>query len=107
MPGETSDRQALLLSGFLRSFTRLVSARPMVSLLLLVAVCFASIVYTSRQLQFKNDRADLIDPKADFQKRWLNYTHSFGEASDIVVVVEAESPQVIQRVLDDLGERIK
>ncbi len=107
MPGETSDRQALPLSGLLRSFTRLVSVRPMLSLLLLLTICSASVVYTTRYLQFKNDRADLIDPQADFQKRWLNYTQSFGETSDIVVVVEAESPQVIQRVLDELGERLR
>ena len=72
-----------------------MTARPLVSLLALIGLCVGCGVYTSRHLRFKNDRADLIDPQADFQKRWLNYTTSFGEASEIVVVVEAKSPDAI------------
>ena len=107
MPAEPHDRHAVAFSDFLRSFTRIISARPWLTLALLAAVCLASGVYTSRNLKFKNDRGDLIDPNADFQKRWLEYTKSFGEASDIVVVVEGRSAEDITPVLDDLGERLK
>lgn len=107
MPADSHDRHAVPFSDFLRSFTRVLTARPWVSIVLLIAVCIASSVYTSRNLKFKNDRGDLIDPNADFQKRWLEYTKSFGEASDIVVVVEGQMPEDIEPVLDDLGERLK
>ena len=107
MSAESHDRHAVSFSEFLRSFTRVVAARPWVSLVLLMAVCVASGLYTSQRLKFKNDRGDLIDPNADFQKRWLDYTKSFGDASDIVVVVEGRSAEDITPVLDDLGERLK
>ncbi len=107
MPAETNDRHAMLFSDFLRSTTRLMAARPWLTLLVLLGLCVASGVYTSQNLKFKNDRADLIDPQADFQQRWLNYTKNFGEASEIVVVVEAKSPDVIQQVLEDLGQRLR
>ena len=106
MPAEPHDRHTAAFSDFLRSFTRVIAARPWVTLILLSAVCLASSLYTSRNLQFKNDRGDLIDPNADFQKRWLEYTKSFGEASDIVVVVEGKNAEDITPVLDDLGERL-
>ncbi len=107
MPAETTDRHSPLFADLLRSFARLMAARPLISLVVLAGICLGCGVYTSRNLQFKSDRADLIDPDADFQKRWLNYTKSFGESSDIVVVVEAKSPDVIAPVLDDLGQRLK
>lgn len=107
MPAESHDRHAVAFGDFLRSFTRVLTARPWFSIVLLAVVCVASGVYTSRNLLFKNDRGDLIDPNADFQKRWLEYTKSFGEASDIVVVVEGKSAADITPVLDDLGERLK
>ena len=106
MPTDSSDRHATAFSEFLRSWTRRIAARPWVTVLLLLAVCVASGVYTSRNLKFKNDRDDLIDPQADFHKRWLKYTKSFGESSDIVIVVEGRMPEDIVPVLDDLGERL-
>ena len=106
MPAEPHDHHAVAFSDFLRSFTRVIAARPWVTLILLAAVCVASCLYTSRNLQFKNDRGDLIDPNADFQKRWLEYAKSFGEDSDIVVVVEGRNAEDITPVLDDLGERL-
>jgi hopanoid biosynthesis associated RND transporter like protein HpnN len=107
MPTESSDRHVTAFNEFLRSWTRLIAARPWASLLLLLIVCVACGVYTSRTLKFKNGRDDLIDPQADFHKRWLKYTQSFGESSDIVIVVEGRMPDDIIPVLDDLGERLK
>lgn len=107
MPAEPSDRSAVDVSDFWRSFTRVVASRPWVTLVLLASVCIACGIYTSRCLRFKSDRADLIDPKADFQQRWLNYTKSFGEGAEIVVVVEAPSTDLIFPVIDDLGQRLK
>ena len=42
MPAESPDRRAVAFSDFLRSFTRIIVARPWVSLVLLSAVCIAS-----------------------------------------------------------------
>lgn len=107
MPIDSSDRHSAAFSEVRRSWTRLVVARPWVTVLLLLTTCVAGGVYTSRNFHFKNNREDLIDPQADFHKRWLNYTKSFGESSDIVIVVEGRMPEDIVPVLDDLGERLK
>lgn len=107
MSSETSGQHSVLMSNFLRGCTRMMAAQPLVTLILIGAVCVVSGVYSWQNLRFKADRADLIDPNADFQKRWLTYTKEFGEASDIVAVVEAKSPGKITAVLDDLGTRLK
>lgn len=57
-------------------------------------------------LKFKTDRSDLINPSADFHQRWMRYTQSFGEANDLVVVVEGKTPERIKQALDDLGARL-
>jgi len=69
-------------------------------------VTMAAIASTILFLEFKTDRADLIDPEAAFHRRWLDYTESFGDASDLVVVVEADKPAAIKAALDDLGDRL-
>ncbi len=107
MSAENHDREGVLLADGLRSLTRGLTRWPWLALMLLLAVCVVASVYTSQNLKFKNDRADLIDPDADFQKRWLSYTKSFGDNSDIVVVVEAKMPDDITAVLDELGRRLK
>jgi hopanoid biosynthesis associated RND transporter like protein HpnN len=80
-------------------------ARLTIGLILLSAV--GCVAYTVMCIKFKTDRADLIDPAATFQKRWQRYTESFGDSSDMVVVVESKRPETIKRVLDDLGERLQ
>ena len=66
----------------------------------------ASVAITIMWMGFKTERADLIDPSAPFQQRWKQYAETFGDTSEIIVVVEAEDPQTIKDTLDDLGERI-
>lgn len=95
-----------LLSDVLCSVTRFVSRRPKLTLAWVAALTAVAIGVTVSWIEFKTDRADLIDPETPFQKRWLNYTETFGEASDMVVVVEADDPHTIKQVIDDLGSRM-
>lgn len=87
--------------------TDLCSRRARLTMLLMVLSAVGCIIYTVQVIKFKTDRADLIDPAATFQKRWQNYTDSFGDAADMVVVVESSRPEAIKQVLDDLGGRLK
>jgi hypothetical protein len=96
-----------LLGDSLRSVTRFASRRPKLTLWLVAVLAAAAIGLTMRDMDFKTARADLIDPNAAFHQRWVRYTESFGDASDIVVVVEATTPDLIKQVLDDLGTRMK
>jgi len=99
-------RDGSLLRDALRSLTRFVSRRPKITLSLVVLLACASAVFTVRYLDFRTERADLIDPNTPFQRRWMSYTESFGDAADIIVVVEADNPETIKQVLDDLGSRM-
>lgn len=87
--------------------TDLSSRRARTTVLLILLSCVGCIAYTVYFIKFKTDRADLIDPAATFQKRWKNYTESFGDSSDMVVVVESKQPETIKQVLDDIGGQLK
>jgi hopanoid biosynthesis associated RND transporter like protein HpnN len=91
----------------LRGLVHAVARHPWRTLLVTVAVTAGCLAYTSRELKFKTDRSDLIDPSAAFHQRWLNYTRSFGESSDLVVAVESSEPETIKHVLDELGQRLR
>jgi uncharacterized protein len=96
-----------LMEGLLRSVTLACTRRPKTTLLITLVSVIACIVGTVYGLKFKTDRSDLIDPTTPFQQRWLRYTESFGESSDMVVVVEASRPESIKHALDVLGTKLK
>ncbi len=102
---ERGDRS--LMSGILSAVTRFTSLRPTLTLWCVAIVAAAALLLTVRDISFKTKRADLIDPRADFQRRWNDYAERFGDASDIVVVVEADQPDAIKKVLEDLGPRMQ
>jgi len=104
--GRSNNEPDLLLSDSLRGITRWASTHPKFTLAVTIGLATICVGITIALLDFKTKRADLIDPKAPFHQRWLNYTKSFGESSDIVVVVEADEPGKIKLVIDDLGSRL-
>lgn len=96
-----------LSQALLRRMTQQVLRFPVVTLLLTIGLGCAGTWYTASRLEFKTSRADLINPNADYQKRWLKYTQAFGNLDEMVVVVEAPTPNMIKQVLDDLGPRVE
>ncbi|MHC4875669.1 MAG: MMPL family transporter [Planctomycetota bacterium] len=104
--GRSPVGTAFAVSHVLARLAEFGSDRPgrWITTALLSAV--AAAVLTAVFMQFKTDRADLIDPNAEFHRRWLNYTQAFGDASDLVVVVEGDDPEAIKATLEDLGERV-
>jgi hopanoid biosynthesis associated RND transporter like protein HpnN len=104
---DRGQAQGSLLDEALRSMTRAVASAPKVTLLLVLVVTGVCVALTVCHLGFKTDRADLIDPNAPFQKRWLAYTESFGAGSDVVVVVESNSRDAVRRAIDGVGEKLK
>ncbi|MGH7201137.1 MAG: hypothetical protein ACREJB_11065, partial [Planctomycetaceae bacterium] len=102
-----SDDRASFLSEALRAVTRAVSRRPQVTVCVVLLLACACVGVTISQIEFKTRRADLIDPEADFHQRWLRYVESFGDGSDLVVVVEADDPGMVRQALEDLGGRLK
>lgn len=100
---DRGQAQGSLLDEALRSTTRAVASAPKVALLLVLVITGICVALTVCYLGFKTDRADLIDPNASFQQRWLAYTESFGAGADAVVVVESEDTEKVRETLDELG----
>lgn len=96
-----------LLPEALRAITVAVASRPHLTLCIVGALAVAAVAITWGFLGFKTDRADLIDPEADFHKRWLAYSKTFGDESDLVVVVESDEPARIPPAIEDLGRRME
>jgi hopanoid biosynthesis associated RND transporter like protein HpnN len=105
---DTSERdRGSLLEDALCSITRFSSERSWFTLILLVILAVASVGYTVRSITFKTNRSDLIDPSAPFHQRWIQYTQTFGDDSDLIVVFEGDNPETIKKALDDLAERME
>ncbi|QDU78528.1 MMPL family protein [Polystyrenella longa] len=106
MPPSNYEPPGWMRSG-LRRLTISVLRQPKLTLGLVLASVIVSVGLTVGFLKFKTERSDLIDPSAPFHQRWLQYTESFGDNSDLVVVVEGETPNRIKQVLDELGQRLE
>ena len=103
---KSDDSSLSLMAQSLGAITDACVLRPKVTLLLVILSAVGCFVYSSMYLRFKTDRSDLIDPKMAFHQRWLRYTESFGESSDMVVAVEADEPEAIKQTLDSLGSKL-
>jgi len=104
--GRPHQGTAFAVSRVLARLAETSSARPGLWIVVALFSAALAVALTVALIQFKTDRADLIDPNAEFHRRWLNYTQAFGDASDLVVVVEGEDPEAIKATLEDLGERV-
>ncbi len=106
MDVDTANKPGLL-PRMLAGITRIVIARPWVTLAWVAVSCVVCVGWSVAFLKFKTDRSDLIDHRADFHQRWLKFAEEFGESSDAIVVVESAHPQAIRAALDDIGARLE
>jgi uncharacterized protein len=92
---------------FLCRVTNAVVEHPVFWLTVTFSLAVVSIVATLLWMEFRTNRADLINPSAEFHQRWTAYTNAFGDASDLVIVFEADDPDSIKLAQEDLGERLR
>ncbi len=89
------DRIRHLLLGWWAGF---VCDHPIWVLAAAMALAGASIWVTIDRLKFQPDRNDLISPKLEWNKRYIDYTHKFSGGERIVVIVETpEKPDGLKR----------
>ena len=55
------------------------------------------------RLGFRTSRADLLSPKSDFNRLWVDYTKEFGDTEDVIVVVEGDGREKVIPVIDELA----
>ncbi len=107
-----SEENAATLSlsaRFLGGLVTAVSARPRFTLWCVLSLACAAVGITVAHLTVRTSRADLLNPAAEFAKSWKTYAETFGATSDLIVVVESKTtnPQLLQSVLNDLGQRVE
>ena len=88
------------------AWTRLCLRAPMAVVLGAVISAVVAGAYTAQSLGYKVSRVDLLDPKSDYNKLWIDYIHEFGEDDDAVVVVEGPTRERVVRVLEELSREV-
>lgn len=61
---------------------------------------------TARHLGYKVSRVDLLDPKSEYNKLWIDYIREFGEDDDAVIVVEGRSREGVIAVLEEVSRAV-
>lgn len=83
--------------------TRVALAFPYAVVALAVGLAIASMALTYFKLGYRTSRLDLLNPKSDYNRLWVEYINEFGEDDDAVVVVEGESREQIVPVLQEIS----
>lgn len=104
-----ADRKPLELTPFLTGpltwCTRHVLRYPRATLAIALAAAILASLWSFERLGFRTNRLDLLNPRSDFNRRWLKYLDEFGRDDDLVVVVEsAESARLIATANDLAAE---
>ena len=75
---------------------------PVTTLALAVGLA-ACLMYTVTHLGYRSSRLDLLNPKSDYNRLWMDYINEFGEEDDAVIVVEGPGREQVVPVLVELS----
>ncbi len=79
---------------------------PRLTLAIGVLLAVASLVFAATRMRYHTSRAALISSRCPFHQRWLEYTKEFGEAEDVVIVVEGKGRAGISPVVREIADRV-
>lgn len=102
----TPQAEPSLLGRPLHLLAHLVTQFPKATLTIALVGVIASVGLSGTRLGFRTSRADLLNPRSDYNRRWLNYTQEFTEKEDIVVVVEGRSREAVVAALDEVSHEL-
>ena len=105
-PSSESGKETSIFVYPLRFLTEISLRHPLHVAILAVSAAAFCLFFAYTDLKFKTSRLDLINQKSEFNKLWIDYIEDFGDADDLVVVVEGEAPEAITPVLDELSAKI-
>ncbi len=100
-----ADRTSIL-GRLLVAWTRVCLAAPVAVTVVAVLSAVAAGVYTAGNLGYKVSRLDLLDPKNEYNRLWIEYIAEFGEDDDAVIVVEGPSKKQVVEVLGEVSREI-
>ena len=79
-----------LLAAPLLAVTEWGLSAPATVLVSACALAVLAVAVTVNGLTFKTSRLDLLNPRSEYNQRWLNYLAEFGDRDDACLVVRAE-----------------
>ena len=91
-----------MLRGFLGKLAAAICRWPWVFVATGVALATAAAVYTTRSLEFKTNRNDLIGRDSQYWRLYSEYAREFSDEEDYVIVVEGDQPTQNKVAVDAL-----
>src|SRR5262245_49872 len=108
MPAErTPHADDSLLAAPLLALTEWTLRAPTTVLVGACALALLCVALTINGLTFKTSRLDLLNPRSEYNQRWLAYLAEFGESDDACVVVRAERKADLTAAIDDLAMQLR
>jgi hopanoid biosynthesis associated RND transporter like protein HpnN len=108
MPAErTPHSDDSLLAAPLLALTEWTLAAPATVLVGACALALLATAVSLNSLTFKTSRLDLLNPRSEYNQRWLAYLAEFGKRDDACVVVRAERKADLIAAIDDLAGQIR
>src|SRR5438094_1652462 len=108
MPAErTPHADDSLLAAPLLAVTEWGIRAPATVLVAACALALLAVAVTVNGLTFKTSRLDLLNPRSEYNQRWLAYLVEFGDSDDACVVVRAERKADLTAAVDDLAAQLR
>lgn len=99
----TPQTESSLLVRPLEWITRQVVRFPVPVLVAAVAAAVFAALYSASRLGFRTSRLDLLNPDNSYNQLWIEYINEFGDADDVVVVVEGEDRRQVVPILEEIS----
>ena len=105
MPAQrTGHADDSLLAAPLLALTERTLRAPATVLVGACALALLSVAVTVNGLTFKTSRLDLLNPRSEYNQRWLAYLTEFGNRDDACLVIRAERKKDLTAAIDEVGE---
>jgi hopanoid biosynthesis associated RND transporter like protein HpnN len=95
-----------LLSAPLTAVTAFGLRAPVTVVVAAFGLAMLAIAITVNGLTFKTSRLDLLNPRSEYNRRWLAYLAEFGSRDDACLVVSAERTGDLTAAIDDLARAL-
>ncbi|MHB8899295.1 MAG: MMPL family transporter, partial [Thermoguttaceae bacterium] len=80
---------------------------PLTTIIVSCLLAVLAVGIAQSRLKFNTSRADLLDPKSQYNRRWLDYTREFGEQEDVVVVVQGKDSGTLEPVIEEVAAELR
>src|SRR4051812_43590861 len=71
------------------------------------ALALLAVPVTVNGLTFKNSRLHPLNPRSEYNQRWLTYIAEFGDRDDACIVVRADRASDLTAAIDDIAAQLR